>query len=176
MRRCLLGGAAVLLAAAAPIDTEALFGALRAAPDAPTAERVEARLQVAWHDQATAAVQLLIDDAAAKIGTGHAQEALTDCDAAVVLQPDLADLWRRRADARLALGDEAGAAADLAQALTREPRLIPALIDLSQLEEARRNYAQALAAWQKVLDLDPKTEKAEARLERLRRLVNGEPI
>jgi tetratricopeptide (TPR) repeat protein len=169
-------GAALLLAAAAPIDTEALFGALRRAPDALTATQVEARLQMAWHNQATPAVQLLIDDAAAKIISGHAQEALADCDAAVVLQPDLADLWRRRADARLALGDEDGAAADLAQALTREPRLIPALVDLSQLQEARRNYAQALAAWQKVLELDPKTEKAEPRLSRLRRLVNGEPI
>ena len=168
--------AAIILAAAAPIDTDALFGALRAAPDTPTAERVEARLQVAWHDQATAAVQLLIDDAASKIAAGHPQDALKDCDAAIVLQPALADLWRRRADARLALGDEPAAAADLAQALTREPRLIPALIDLSQLEEARHNYAQALAAWQKVLDLDPHTEKAAPRLDHLRKLVNGEPI
>jgi tetratricopeptide (TPR) repeat protein len=177
MRRSIraLAGA-VLLGAAAPVDTDPLFAALKAAPNAPAAEAIEAKLQAVWHDAATASVQLLIDQAAMKIMTGKPRDALADCDAAVVLQPDLADLWRRRADARLALGDESGAAADLAQALTREPRLIPALIDLSQLEEARHNYAQALAAWQKVLELDPKTEKGAARLERLKRRVNGEPI
>jgi tetratricopeptide (TPR) repeat protein len=166
----------LLLAAAAPVDTEPLFAALKTAPTTASAEAVEAALQVAWHDQATQSVQLLIDQAADKILAGHAKEALADCDAAIVLQPALADLWRRRADARLALGDEDGAAADLAQALSREPRLIPALVDLSQLEEARKSYKQALAAWQKVLDLDPKTQKGEARLDRLRRRVNGEPI
>jgi tetratricopeptide (TPR) repeat protein len=172
----ILAALGLLLAAAAPVDTEPLFAALKAAPTTASAEAVEAELQAAWHDQATPSVQLLIDQAADKILTGHAKEALADCDAAVVLQPALADLWRRRAEARLALGDEDGAAADLAQGLSREPRLIPALADLSRLEEARKAYPQALAAWQKVLELDPKTEKGEARLDRLRRRVNGEPI
>jgi len=168
--------AAWLLAAAAPVDTAPLFAALLAAPTTAAADMVEAKLQAVWHDQATPSVQLLIDQAAQKIATGHAKDALADCDAAVVLQPDLADLWRRRAEARMALGDEAGAAADLAQALSREPKLLPALADLSELAEAHHNYAQSLAAWQKLLDLDPKTEKGQARLERLRRRVNGEPI
>jgi tetratricopeptide (TPR) repeat protein len=175
-RRAALAALGLVTAAAAPAQTDPLFAALKAAPTTSSAEAVEAALLSAWHDQATPSVQLLIDQAADKILTGHAKEALADCDAAVVLQPSLADLWRRRADARLALGDENGAAADLAQALAREPRLIPALADLSQLEEARKSYRQALAAWQKVLDLDPKTQKGQARLDRLRRRVNGEPI
>jgi tetratricopeptide (TPR) repeat protein len=175
-RVCALLPAWWLLSAAAPVDTTPLFAALLVAPTTASAEMVEAKLQAVWHDQATQSVQLLIDQAAQKIATGDAKDALADCDAAVVLQPDLADLWRRRAEARMALGDEAGATADLAQALSREPKLLPALADLSQLAEARHNYAQSLAAWQKLLDLDPKTEKGQARLERLRRRVNGEPI
>jgi tetratricopeptide (TPR) repeat protein len=165
-----------LLGAAAPVDTSPLFAALLNAPSTASAEMVEAKLQAVWHDQATPSVQLLIDQASEKIMTGHAKDALADCEAAVVLQPDLADLWRRRAEARMALGDEAGATADLAQALSREPRLLPALVDLSQLAEAQHNYPQALKAWQKVLELDPKTAKGQARLDRLRRRVNGEPI
>jgi tetratricopeptide (TPR) repeat protein len=168
--------ACVLLGAADPVDTDALFARLQTAPNTPVATEIEARLLTAWHDQASASVQVLIDQAAEKIMLGHAKDALADCDAAVVLQPELADVWRRRADARLALGDEIGAAGDLAQALTREPRLLPALVDVSRLAEGRKDYAQALAAWQKVLELDPKTEKGAARLERLRRRANGEPI
>jgi tetratricopeptide (TPR) repeat protein len=165
-----------LLGAAAPTDTDPLFAALLTAPSTGSAEMVEAKLQAVWHDQATPSVQLLIDQAAEKIATGHAKDALEDCNAAVTLQSDLADLWRRRAEARMALGDEAGATADLAQALSREPRLLPALVDLSQLAEAQHNYAQALTVWQKLLELDPKTQKGQARLERLRRRINGEPI
>jgi tetratricopeptide (TPR) repeat protein len=172
---CLLS-CVLLAAAAAPPDFDRLFAALRAAPNSASAEAVEAALTSAWHDQATQSVQVLIDQAAEKLAAGKPQEALADCDAAIVLQPQLADLWRRRAEARLALGDEEGAAADLAQALQRDPRQLPALVDLSRLEEARKQYGQAMAAWQKLLDLDPKTQGGTARLERLRRRAHGEPI
>jgi tetratricopeptide (TPR) repeat protein len=165
-----------LVAAADPPDFDRLFAALHAAPNTASAEAVEALLSNAWHDQATQSVQVLIDQAAEKIIAGKAQEALADCDAAIVLQPQLADLFRRRAEARMALGDEDGAAADLAQALQRDPRQLPALVDLSRLEEARKQYNQAMAAWQKLLDLDPRTQGGAARLERLRRRAHGEPI
>jgi tetratricopeptide (TPR) repeat protein len=103
-------------------------------------------------------------------------DALADCDAALVLQPDLADLWRRRAEAKFGLGDDRGAFADLAQALTREPRLIPAWADLSRFAEARKDQKRALDAWRKVIELDPKAEGAAKRLDKLQHAVNGEPI
>jgi len=167
---------ALLLAAAAPEDINALLSALKSAPTEQQATMLEQRLIAAWHDQATPAVQILIEQAARKAAAAHAKDALADADAAIVLQPDLADLRRRRAELRYATGDEQGAIADLAQALSREPRLIPAWASLSLFAEARHDPKRALAAWQKVLELDPKTAHAATRLEMLQRKVNGQPI
>ena len=169
--------ALVALSAAAPASaTDQLLDALRAAPDSAHAGQLEARLQETWHEQATPAVQMLIDHAAQSSGAGKPADALADSEAALVLQPDLADLWRRRGEAKFGVGDERGAFADLAQALLRERRLIPAWVDLSRFAEARHDNKRALQAWRKVLELDPKTEGGGKRLERLQHLVNGQPI
>ncbi len=168
---CLLG-----LAAAAPVSSsDRLLDALRRAPDAAHAGVLEARLQETWQDQASPAVQMLVDHAAQAGAGGHLDAALADSDAAIVLQPDLADLWRRRAEARFGLGDERGAFADLAQALSREKRSIPAWVDLSRFAEARHDNRRALEAWRRVLELDPQTEGGAKRLERLEHLVSGQP-
>jgi tetratricopeptide (TPR) repeat protein len=159
-----------------PTAAQKLLAALKAAPDPQTAALLEARLQDAWHDEATPAVQILTDQATQLGQAGKLAEAQADCDAAIVLQPGLADLWRRRAEARFGQGDDRGAFADLAQALSREPRLIPAWADLSRFAEARHDTKRALAAWRKVMELDPKAEGGARRLDRLQHVVNGEPI
>jgi tetratricopeptide (TPR) repeat protein len=168
--------AVLLLAAAAPRGTDELLAALAVAPNTQIATDLEQRLQQAWYDKATPAVQLLMDHAVASAHTGKMKDALADCDAAIVLQPELPDLWRRRAEVRFVMGDDKGAISDLAQALTREPKLVPAFADLSRYAEARNDNKRALAAWRKVLELDPKTEGGKARLERLQKKVSGEPI
>jgi tetratricopeptide (TPR) repeat protein len=169
--------AILLLVAAAPASrTDQLMAALAVAPNEQTAAALEVQIGEAWHEQATPAVQILIDHAVIAAHTDKLKDALADSDAAIVLQPDLADLYRRRAEVRFALGDENGAISDLAQALAREPRLVPAFADLSRFEESRGDNKRALAAWKKVLQLDPKTQGAQARLKHLQRKVNGEPI
>jgi tetratricopeptide (TPR) repeat protein len=168
--------ALALLAAAGPVSTDTLLAALAQAPNAHVAAEIEGKLQEAWHDQATPAVQILIDHAVIAAAHEKMADALADSDAAITLQPDLADLYRRRAEARFVSGDDKGALADLAQALVREPRLIPALADLSRYAELRKNNKRALEAWRKVLELDPKTENGQKRLELLQKKVTGEPI
>jgi tetratricopeptide (TPR) repeat protein len=168
-------GLLVLAAASPPAAPDKLLDALRAAPDHERAGALEAQLQESWHDQATASVQMLMDHAAQTAAAGKLDAALADSDAAIVLQPDLADLWRRRAEARFGLGDDRGAFADLAQALSREKRLIPAWVDLSRFAEARKDNKRALEAWRHVLELDPQTEGGGKRLERLEHLVSGQP-
>jgi tetratricopeptide (TPR) repeat protein len=179
MKRALAAAAFCLCAAAPtppPKHADALLAELKNAPDAQMAAAVEAKLQQAWHDEATASVQMLMDHAALAGQNGKMDDALADSDAALVLQPGLADLWRRRAEAKFGLGDDRGAFADLAQALSREPRLIPAWADLSRFAEARKDNKRALDAWRKVIELDPKGEGAAKRLDKLQHAVNGEPI
>ncbi len=169
-----MAAVAALLIGAAP--ESAMLDALKAAPDRAAAAQLEAQIQQAWHDQATEAVQVLEDEALASVHMGQTQEALKDCDAAIDMQPQLADLWRRRGEVRFVLGDDVGAAADLAQSLAREPRLYPAFADLSRLEEARGNNREALAAWKKYLELDPQAEGGGERLHDLTVKVEGQAL
>jgi tetratricopeptide (TPR) repeat protein len=164
------------VAANPPVDLEGLYARLKAAPDPATALRLETELQEAWMAPASAAVQVLVEQMITLIHTDKAADALADADAAIVLQPELADLWRRRAEVRLVQGDDRGALADLAQALSRNPRLLPALADLSRLAEQRHEYHRALEAWEKFLALDPRTDGGVKREERLKHLAEGEPI
>jgi tetratricopeptide (TPR) repeat protein len=175
--RLALALSAALLTAAAPPDRAApLFQALKSAGTEQQAEAIEARIIGYWHSLITPAVQLLLEHAQKAMLQQDRAGALGDLDAALDLQPDQAELWRLHAEARFANGDDRGAFADLAQALSREPRCFPALADLSRFAESRDDNTRALSAWQKYLDLDPKAPNGGKRLQTLQRKVEGQPL
>lgn len=157
-----------------PLDQ--LFSALKIAPTEDAAGIVEARILDTWVQQATPAVRLLLARGYRDLGHNAASDAFDSYDAAVTLQPEVAEAWHGRAMARFRLGDAPGAIRDMEQALSREPRDFAVLADLSRVAEAQGNSKGALAAWRKVLDLAPHTPGGEARLRDLERKANGQGI
>lgn len=153
-----------------------LFAALKAAPSAEATAQVEQRIRTLMVAQATPAVRLVLARGLRELEQRALREAFSSFDAAVALQPDLAEAWHGRGMARLELGDTAGAVADLDQALKRQPRDVSVLEDLSHAEQARGDWHSALAAWQRVMALAPKTAGGEARLRELRRKAVGQGI
>ena len=175
----------LLLAAAAPPSDKAVPPADKAAPlldllaRAPTeqqAELIEQQVGQVWRAAISPAVQLLTDRAMQSLAKQDPRTAIGDLDAALDLQQDQALLWRLHAEARHANGDDAGAYADLAQALSREPRCFPALADLSHIAEARGDERRALKAWQKYLQVDPKAPRGGAHLSVLQKKVSGDAL
>ena len=84
---------------------------------------------------------------------------------------------RRTASARVAryqAGDTQGAIADLQATVQHEPRDFAAFETLSHIAEAREDWKGAYAAWQKVMEIDPKTPGGEDRLNELKRKAFGE--
>ena len=176
MRRACLALSAWLLAAAAPDSAAPLLDRLRTAPTAQQAEALEVQIAQAWRARISPSVQLLVERAVQSLQHQDSRTAIGDLDAALDLQSDQAELWRLHAEARFANGDERGAIADLAQALSREPRCFPALADLSHFAEARQDFPRALDAWQKLMVVDPKIRQGAARLAVLQRKVSGQPL
>ena len=151
-----------------------MLDALQAAPDEETATALETRIRSMWLNAGTPAVSLLISRGARELQDHDPGDAQDDLDAALDLQPDLASAWTLRASAQFAGGDIQGAVRDIGEALRLEPRSFDALQLLSRIAEARSDWKGAYAAWQKVIDIDPKTSGGDARLKDLRRRALGD--
>jgi tetratricopeptide (TPR) repeat protein len=153
-----------------------LFATLKNAQSEEDAVALEAQIRAVWANQASPAVALLMQRGARDLAAGSFREAEADYDAAVTLAPDYAEAWRLRGVARFRLGENAAAIADMAEALKRDPRHFLALRNLSEIAEAQGDWKSALAAWERLLAIDPHTEGAGARLRDLRQHALGQSI
>ena len=153
---------------------DGLLAALRVAPSEEAAAALEAQVRAKWLDAASPALRLLLARGMRELNEGSAGEAVDSFDAALDLDPDLLEAWRGRAQARARLGDAVGAVRDVQELLRREPRSFAALQDLSHMAEVRADWRGALAAHQKLLEIDPRTPGGQARLHDLRRRALGD--
>ena len=153
---------------------DSLLAALRAAPTEEAAAALEGQVRAKWIEAASPALRLLLARGMRELNEGSPGEAVDSFDAALDLDPDLLEAWRGRAQGRARLGDAAGAVRDIQELLRREPRSFAALQDLSHMAEARSDWRGALAAHQKLLEVDPRTPGGQSRLRDLRRRALGE--
>jgi tetratricopeptide (TPR) repeat protein len=169
-----LAGRAALQENAQAELLDRLFKALRAAPDEATASHIEERIRGLWAEKISPAAALLLQRGDRDLHNDAGGEAVADYDALLDLEPDFAEGYTRRAAARAASGDYFGAIRDIEEALKRDPRDFPALQGLSHIAEQQGNWRGALEAWQKALDIDPRTPGGIERLELLQKKVEGE--
>jgi tetratricopeptide (TPR) repeat protein len=163
-------------AAARQAELDRLFEALRDAPDTAGGQLVESRIRAIWARAVSPAAALLLRRGARNLQGGEAAEALEDFDAALILEPDAADLWLMRARSFAQLGDRAAAARDLQQALRIEPRHFGALVTLSELQADAGDAAGALRSLDAALALYPHLAGGEERRRDLQRRAEGDAL
>jgi tetratricopeptide (TPR) repeat protein len=151
-----------------------LMGALKTAPTEEAAAPIEAHVRQLWLEQGSPAVTLLMSRGLRDLKAGAHEEAIADFSDAIALDPAMAEAWHQRAVARYEQGDTLGAIRDIEETLKREPRHFKAFETLSRIAENRKDWKGAYAAWQKVLEIDPKTPGGEQRLKDLKRRALGE--
>lgn len=167
-----------LAMAQSPADKRAaaskLLDALQNAPNEEVAAPLEAQIRQLWANGGTPAVTLLMSRGLRELHAGAMDDAIEDFGDAITLDPTLAEAYRQRAVARYQSGDTAGAIADLQATVQREPRDFAAFETLARIAEAHEDWKGAYAAWQKVMEIDPKTPGGEERLNELKRKALGE--
>lgn len=151
-----------------------MLEALKAAPDEQAASALEDRLVHTWLQAGTPAVTLLMSRGLRLLQAGQNDDAVESFSDAITLAPDVAEAWHQRAVARYHSGDVTGAIRDLQETVTREPRDFAAFRTLTDIAAARQDWKGAYAAWQKVMELDPKTPGGGERLRELKRHAVGE--
>ncbi|HVY14670.1 MAG TPA: tetratricopeptide repeat protein [Rhodopila sp.] len=157
-------------------DIDALLNALKTAPNEETAALLEDRLQRLWLRSGSAVATLLMNRGLRSVKAEQYDDAITCFTDAITLKPDYAEAFRQRALARYKTGDTPGAVADLGEAVKLEPRDFLAYHAMADIAQARNDWKAAYLAWQKVLEIDPKTEGADERLRELKVKAVGEDL
>jgi tetratricopeptide (TPR) repeat protein len=155
-------------------ETSHLLDALKAAPSEDIAAPLEEKVRQKLLEAGTPAVTLLMSRGLRDLKTEANDDAVDVFTDAITLDPNLAEAYHQRAIARYHTGDTLGAIRDIEQTLQHEPRDFAALRTLAGISAAREDWKGAYAAWQKLLEIDPKTPGGADRLNEFRRKAFGE--
>jgi tetratricopeptide (TPR) repeat protein len=168
MRR-LLALLLLLLPAAASfaLPDPSLFDRLKAAPTAEEAGNIAADIWAGWYESGSATVDVLLARAREAENFDDKQTARGHYDRILLIKPDFAEAYHRRAGLFLAENNTPEALRDLNEALEIEPRHFGAWMALGVTFESMGADKQALEAYReaiKLYPLLPQALSAEARL------------
>ncbi len=155
---------------------DALFEALRLAPDETSAKILGNRLDTFFSQTGSPSADLLTARAAIAEEAKEYDIALELLDAALVIAPDNLGLLSRRAAVKYAQDDFGGALADLGEVLTREPRHYTALVALAVIMRELGDDKNALAAARKALAVNPRLDDVKDIVDQLSLDVEGREI
>ena len=176
---CLLPLFASVRTAAQPVTEKRaaltkMLDALRTVPDEEAAGRMEEKIRQLWLRSSTPAVTLLMSRGLREMQGNAPAEAEAVFSDALVLDPTMAEAWHQRGLARFKAGDLPAALRDIQHALKLEPRHFGAWLSLVTIAQLREDWKAAYDAWRHLLDIDPRTPKAQERLKDLKRKAYGD--
>lgn len=155
---------------------EELYVRLAASPSPEDAEPVATSIERLWHFSGSATADLLLDRAIAANQAGDQDLAMKLLDAAVLLQPDYAAAWNRRAFLYFLKNDYSRALGDLRRVLALEPNHFRALEGLGQILRNIGEKKAALEAYKKLLAIHPQAAGAKQAVDELTLEVEGQGI
>jgi len=160
-----------------PADTlDALFSELKRERDDKQAKRISERIWAKWRDSGSATTNLLMQWADKAIADRKNGLALDLLDQVVVLMPDYAEGWNRRATLNYAVGNHDKSMSDINRVLMLEPRHFGAIAGMAAILSAAGNDELELRAWEQMLEVYPANRQAQIRLGELADKLAGSKI
>lgn len=153
-----------------------LYAHLAASDSAETAKKVQSTIERLWGHSGSDTVALLMQRAAKALAAKDNDLALKFMDYVVLLAPDFAEGFNRRAFIHFSRNDMPSAVGDLRRALALEPNHFKALDGLAQIWRQMGNSKGALSVVKQLLEVHPYWEGAAKMAEELAREVDGQGI
>lgn len=153
-----------------------LLDALALSEDGQAADALARQIQRAWNASGSASVDVLMARATLAIRGRNLLLALDLLDTVVVLAPDFAEGWNRRATVHFLRNDYALSIADVEQVLRLEPRHFGALSGLGIMLDELGQDRQAQLFLSEALRVHPHLTKARERLSDIEDRLRGAPI
>ena len=174
---------AAALTAAAPARADqnddrlqGLFVQLLEAPGPAEAQSIEGMIWSIWVQSDDGAVRALMQDGVSALSRGDYPHALGKFEQMVVVAPDFAEGWNKRATVHYLLGNYALSLADIAKTLELEPRHFGALSGRGLVYIALRDEARALKAFDAALAIHPNLVSAAINAAQLRKILRERDI
>jgi tetratricopeptide (TPR) repeat protein len=145
-----------------------LFEALTAATDTIQASKIERRIWQLWLQHENPRAGSLMKDGMTLMAERRLDEARRVFDELVRLEPTFAEAWNKRATVRYLLGDDSGSIDDIARTLQLEPRHFGAISGLGLINLRNGQPRIALEAFERVLEIHPRSPSANEYVRRLR--------
>jgi tetratricopeptide (TPR) repeat protein len=164
-------------AANQPADTlDSLFAELKRERKDSQAKRISERIWAKWRDSGSATANLLMQWADKAVADQKNGLALDLLDQVLVLMPEFAEGWNRRATLNYAMGNHGKSMSDIARVLRLEPRHFGAISGMAAILAASGNDELELRAWEQVLDIYPANRQAQTRIGELADKLAGSRI
>jgi len=155
---------------------DALFEKLKSAETQDAGRRISGEIWAVWFNSGSVDVDALVKQAQLAIREGGVQEAYGALDRAIEIAPDYAEAWNRRATLNYMMGRHAESVRDIQKTLSLEPRHFGALSGLGLIYLAQKNWAAALKAYEKAIEVNPWLPHKDRILAQLRERVEGESL
>ena len=155
---------------------DSLYGKLAKATDANEAHGILMAIERAHMLSGSPASDLLMDRAMTAMRGQNPKLALDLLDQIVVIDPDWAEGWNKRATVRFEQNDDIGSMNDISHVLALDPRHVGALSGMGGIMQRNGYDKGALAAFKRVLELYPAQEGLGKMIEKLSGEVEGRGI
>lgn len=153
-----------------------LFDELRRARNEQAAERVAARIRNEWTRSGSASVDLLMQWSQEAMKKENTAVAMDFLDQVVMLAPDYAEGWNRRATLHFTMENYSKSMADIGRVLRLEPRHFGALGGMATILKNAGHKEAAMHAYERVLEVYPMMRSAQTELGNLADELTGEGI
>ena len=158
------------------LTLDELFGKLAVDGQSPAGGRIEEEILTRFNRSGSDTSDLLLTWAAQAIDDKDFPLALDVLDQIIVLKPDFAEAWNKRATVYYLLDDYSASLADIRQVLALEPRHFGALSGLGLILESMDRKQEAIEVFRRTLDINPRLDKVRESLERLEKETAGDSI
>lgn len=138
-----------------------LFSELKREPNERKAKQLASRIAINWSTSGSATTDALMAWAQQAMRDGRHSTALELLDQVIVLRPDFAEGWNRRATLHFAMRNHVKSMADIERTLALEPRHFGALSGMASILAARGKDEDALKIYEYVLTIYPAHQTAQ---------------
>ena len=160
----------------AELSLDELFAKLPENAKLPAGERIEQEILRRFSRSGSATADLLMGWASEAMEERDFTLALDVLDQILVLKPDFAEAWNKRATVFFLMDNYGASLSDIRETLAREPRHFGALAGFGMILKAMDRNDEAIKVLKRAIEINPRLENVQEAIDALEKESGGEDI